>query len=97
MNFLLFHKTEVVLAATDVSELYQNAKDKILETMANFQMGGRNWRFKEVVRLEVNTAIYKPLKGSSYIPLLPVLAHKKQLSILNMKTINISSGVLLGH
>src|SRR5579863_966336 len=76
-------KSEVVLAATDVSELYKNVRDKILETIANFQMRGSNWRFKEVVRLDINTVIYKPLKGSSYITLPPILAHKK--AIINMK------------
>src|SRR5271155_3115189 len=76
-------KTEVVLAATDVGSLYKNARDKILETMANFQMGGSNWIFKAVVRLDVNTAIYKPLRGNSYIPLPPVLANKK--AIINMQ------------
>jgi hypothetical protein len=76
-------KTEVVLAGTDVSNLYKNARDKILETLSNFQMRGSNWRFKDVVKLEINTAIYRPLKGSSYIPLPSVLANKK--AIINMK------------
>ena len=90
-------KTEVVLAATDVSDLYKNAGDKISEAMANFQSQGSNWRFKAVVKMDVNTAIYKPLKGSSYIPLPPVLANKK--AIINMKNedANVLSGVLLGH
>ena len=51
--------------------------------MTNFQMGGSNWIFKAVVRPDVNTAIYKPLRGSSYIPLPPVLANKK--AIINMQ------------
>ena len=76
-------KTEAVLAATDVDSLYKNARDKILEAMANFQMGGSNWIFKAVVRLDVNTAIYKPLRGSSYIPFPSVLANKK--AIINMQ------------
>ena len=82
-EFPFVSKTEVVLAGTDVSKLYQNARDKILEAMANFQMRGSNWRFKAVVKMDVNTAIYKPLKGKSYIPLPSVLANKK--AIINMK------------
>ena len=76
-------KTMVNLAATDVYELYSNAKDKILESMANFQMRGSNWRFKEVLKLDLNTVVYKPLKGSSYIKLPDVLAKKK--AIINMQ------------
>src|SRR5271166_3116066 len=76
-------KTEVVLAATDVNEIYRNARDKILESMANFQRQGSNWRFKAVVKMDVNTTIYKPLKGKSYIPLPAILADKK--AIINMK------------
>src|SRR5271155_1024253 len=74
-NVPFVSKTEVVLAATDVGSLYKNARDKILKAMANFQMGGINRIFKAVVRLGVNTAIYKPLRGSSYIPLPPILAN----------------------
>src|SRR5271166_2546905 len=76
-------KTEVVLAGTDVNEIYRNASDKILESMANFQSQGSNWRFKNIVKMDINTAIYKPLKGKSYIPLPAILANKK--AIINMK------------
>src|SRR5271155_330448 len=57
-DFPFVSKTEVVLAGTDVGSVYKNARDKILETMANFQMRGSNWRFKAVVKMDVNTAIY---------------------------------------
>ena len=76
-------KTEVILEGTDVSELYVRTTDKILESMANFQKLGSNWRFKSVVKLDINTVEYKPLKGSSYIPLPKVLANKK--AIINMQ------------
>ena len=62
-------KTEEVLEGTDVGELYNKASDKILESMAMFQMRGSNWRFKSVNRLKINTVAYTPLKGNSYIPL----------------------------
>ena len=75
--------TEVVLDSTDVNEIYNKAKDKIMESMASFQMRGSNWRFRAVVKLDINTVIYKPLKGSSYIPLPAELASKK--AIINLK------------
>jgi hypothetical protein len=76
-------KAEVILESTDVKELYENAVDRILEIMANFQQRGSNWRFKSVVKLEINAFVYRPLKGSSYIPLPKELADKK--AIINMK------------
>src|ERR1043165_4360504 len=76
-------KTEVILDSTDVNEIYNKAKDKIMETMASFQMRGSNWRFRAVVKLDINTVIYKPFKASSYIPLPAYLANKK--AIVNTK------------
>jgi len=66
---LFVSKTVVNLDATDVGELYDNAVDKIEESMASLQMRGSNWRFKTIEKLNINTVVYKPLKGSSYIPL----------------------------
>ena len=76
-------KTEVVLEGTDVKESYNRASDKMLESMAMFQMRGSNWRLKSVNRLEINTVAYTPLEGKSYIPLPAELAAKK--AIVNMK------------
>ena len=76
-------KTEIVLEGTDLSALYRYAVDKILEYMDVFQSVGSNWRCTIIVKLDVNTAIFKPLKGRSYIPLPPVLTSKKAL--INMK------------
>src|SRR6218665_93264 len=76
-------RNEVMLDATDASEIYNSGEDKILESMAAFQMRGSNWRFNQVVKLDINTVVYKPLKGSSYIPLPVELANKK--AIINLK------------
>ena len=51
--------------------------------MSNFQIPGSNWRFKSVIKLYINTVVYKPLKGSSYIPLPKILADKK--AIINIE------------
>src|SRR6218665_1018793 len=51
--------------------------------IAAFKMRGSNWRFNQVVKLDINTVVYKPLKGSSYIPLPVELANKK--AIINLK------------
>jgi len=52
------------------------------DLMAHYQRGGSGFRFKSVVRLDINTVFYRPFKGSSYIPLPPELANKK--AIINM-------------
>src|SRR6218665_3421733 len=66
-----------------INEIFSNAISKILEIMANIQMRRSNWRFMAVVKLDVNTVTYKPLKVSSYIWLPVELANKK--AIINMK------------
>ena len=76
-------KTEVVLEGTGVNELYNRASDKVLESMAMFQMRGSNRRLKSVSGLEINTEAYTPLKGKPYIPLPAELAAKR--AIVNMK------------
>ena len=75
--------TEVNLDATDVNELYDIATDKIKESLATYQLHGSNWRFVAIKKLDINTVAYKPLKGSSYIPLPCNLANKK--AIINLK------------
>jgi len=76
-------KAEMVLESTDVAELYDNAIDKIAESIATFQRRGSNWQFASVVKLEINSFRYVPLKGKSYIPLPKELADKN--AIINKK------------
>src|SRR5688572_24293129 len=76
-------KTEIILESTDVGEIYSNAVDKIKESMASYQMRGSNWRFRAVLKLDIDTVEFKPLKGSSYIQLPEYLANKK--AIINPK------------
>jgi len=75
--------TEVNLEATDVYELYNNAVDKMMESMASFLRLGSGWVFAAVQKLDVNTIVYEPLKGSSHIPLPKYLADKK--AVINLK------------
>ena len=70
-----FHsKAEVNLEGTDVDDLYDAMTDRVLESMATFQMRGSNW---------IHTVAYEPLKGNCYIPLPLKLVQKK--AIINMK------------
>ena len=79
-----FHsKKEVNLESTDADELYAEMKDRVIEDLTNFLQGGSGWRFRSIVSLNVFTVEYKPLKGSSYIPLPKNFKNKK--AIINME------------
>ncbi|PFX11590.1 hypothetical protein AWC38_SpisGene24613 [Stylophora pistillata] len=75
--------TEIVFQETDREELYQKCVDKMMESLAKFTREGSGWAVDSIAGLDLNTAEYKPLKGSSYIKLSPDLAKKK--AIVNMK------------
>ena len=74
---------EVNLEATNLDELYEKWKSKILENISTFQNSGSGWVFKSIVSLEIHTVKYQPLSGSSYITLPKYLADKKVL--INLK------------
>ena len=76
-------KNEIILPATDTVQVFRTAKSKMLESMAAFQNRGSNWRFRRVMKLDIHTVVYKPLRGSSYMELPEELAGKK--GIVNMK------------
>ena len=56
---------------------------EMIEAMENYNKRGSNWIFKRVIRLDVNFVRWKPLGGSTWIPLPEKLAQKK--AIINMK------------
>lgn len=65
-----FHsETHILLEATDVKELLSKVIYKILNKIAIYPKNGSGWYFKEVLNLEIHTVDFKPMKGSSYIPL----------------------------
>jgi len=79
-----FHsEQEVYLEGTDTDEIYMKMKDRVIENLTVFQRGQSGWKFRSIVSLNVFTAEYKPLKGSSYITLPSCLASKK--AIINMQ------------
>ena len=79
-----FHSsTEDNLDGTDEQELYVTMVERIIEKMATFQSEGSGWRLRRIIRLELHTVSYKPLRGETWIPLPKELANKK--AIINMK------------
>ena len=79
-----FHsEIEVNLDRTDEKDLYDTMVERILENMAAFQNEGNPWRLCSIIRLELHTVRYKPLRGETWIPLPKELADKK--AIINIK------------
>ena len=83
-----FHSNiEVNVEGTDENDIYIIMTDTILERIANLingsSGGGSGWVFYKVIKLELHTVSYRPLRGNTWIPLPKELADKK--AIINMK------------
>ena len=76
-------ETYINLESTDVKELLFKVFYFILENIAIYQQNGSGWYFKEIVHLEIHTADFNPMRGSSYIQLPDWIMRKK--AILSIK------------
>ena len=76
-------KQESVYSTTDVDEVYDRMRDKIVESFAIFLKNGSGWRLKKVVKLTITMSRLNPLRGSSHIPLPKKIGNRKAL--INMK------------
>ena len=92
-----FHSdNHINLDGTDEDDIYIIMTERILEKMATFQSGGSGWRLHSIIKLELHTTRYNPLRGETWIPLPKELANKK--AIINMQNKdNVFCGVFLGH
>ena len=64
-------------------EIVVEMENEMIENLENFNRGGSNWVFEEVLFLEIHFARWNPLRGSGWIALPPALQKKKAL--INMK------------
>ena len=79
-----FHsETRMNLEKTDVKVILSQMLREILVKLAEYQRKGSGWYFKEVISFEIHTVDYKPIKGSSYIPLPDFIMRKN--AIINIK------------
>ena len=79
-----FHSKIVInIGETDENELLDEMIARIGEVLANFQQNGSNWVFVKVNQLEIHLAEWRPLGGSSFLPLPKKLKDKK--AVINMK------------
>ena len=80
-----FHsKIEVNLDGTDENELYEIMIDTIKEKIDKLQFAeGSGWRLHSIIKIELHTVEWVPLRESSYIEIPKELKGKK--AIINMK------------
>ena len=84
INLYAFHSNiEINLDGTDEKELYDTMVERISEEIAKFMSKDSDVRFHSVIKLELHTADYVPLRGDTWISLPKELANKK--AIINMK------------
>ena len=75
--------TFINIESTDVKEILAKVIHTILEKISIYQQNGSGWYFKEVLHFEIYTVVYKPIRGSSYIPLPDWIMLKK--AIVNVR------------
>ena len=74
---------EIVYEGTDLQEVYERMKTKILESFSSYLKNGSGWVLKKVVRLDITLSKFKPMRGSSYIPLPNAVRNKN--AVINVK------------
>ena len=86
-DFPFHSEIEINVEGTNENEIYTTMTDTILERIANLingsSGGGSGWIFYKIIKLELHTASYIPLRGNTWIPLPKELADKK--AIINME------------
>ena len=75
-----FHSDiEVNLDGTDERELYDTTVERILEKVATFLATKSDFRFHSVIKFELHTVRYNPLRGETWVSLPEELVDKKTL------------------
>ncbi|MCG7879165.1 MAG: C2H2-type zinc finger protein [Candidatus Thiodiazotropha endolucinida] len=68
-------RTYILLSAGEENEHDLNeALQKMYEGLEKYMREGSGWYIKHVVKLEIHTVVYKPLRGSAHLPLPKSLA-----------------------
>ena len=86
-DFPFHSEIEINMEGTNENEIYTTMTDTILERIASLingsSGGGSGWIFYKIIKLELHTVSYRPLRGNTWIPLPKELSDKK--AIINMK------------
>ena len=79
-----FHsQTHINLEKTDVKVILSQMLREIMGNLINYQTKGTGWYFKEVISFKIHIVDYKPMRGSSFIPL-PEF-NKRKNAIISIK------------
>ena len=93
-----FHSDiHINLDGTDEDDIYIIMTERILERITTFQSMGSGWRLYSIIKLELHTTIYDPLRGETWIPLPKELANKKAIINIKNKDNKFFCGVFLEH
>ena len=76
-------KNNIVDSATNLTDFLSVGVERLIELIESLQGRGSGWIFDEVLHFDILTNVYKPLAGSSWVPLPKFLASKK--AIINPK------------
>ena len=71
--------------STNVKDIIDKSKRKIIEGIISYEINGSSWYFKEINKLEIHTNEFKPMRGSSYIPLPDWIMRKKAIVSIRNK------------
>ena len=66
----IFNINEIINVIDEVKQEFQGKVEGL-------EMTGSGWRYGKILSLEISIHKYKPLRGSSYIPLDDYLSNKK--------------------
>ena len=81
-----FHSdVEVNLDGTVERELYDTMAERILEKIVTYLATKSDFRFHSVIKFELHTVSYRPLKGETWIPLPKELANKNAITNIKNK------------
>ena len=85
-NNAYFHSdTYINLDSSNVKDIIRKSEESIFEKISSYLNNGSGWYFKELVRLEIHINEYKPIRGSSYIPLPDWIMRKKAIVSIQNK------------
>ena len=75
-----FHSNiRINLEGTDEDNLYVTMTERILENIATLLATTSEWRLHSIIKLELHTVSYNPLRGETWIELPKELANKKAI------------------
>lgn len=75
-----FHgRCHIALKVEDFEQSIIDSNKKIMPSFLEYQRQGSNWTLDKIIGLTLNIAKYKPLRGSSFIPLPIKLRVKKAI------------------